>query len=54
MRALGDPDGFPATDLGLKKALEALSVDGPAQRVAEAWRPYRSYAAMHLWESLSD
>jgi AraC family transcriptional regulator of adaptative response / DNA-3-methyladenine glycosylase II len=44
MRALGDPDAFPATDLVLRRML------GPdAVRRAEAWRPWRAYAAMHLW-----
>lgn len=46
MRALGDPDAFPATDLVIARALGA---DGPAR--AEQWRPWRAYAAMHLWNS---
>jgi AraC family transcriptional regulator of adaptative response / DNA-3-methyladenine glycosylase II len=41
MRALGDPDAFPATDLVLKRRIEGLDPD--------RWRPWRSYAAMHLW-----
>jgi AraC family transcriptional regulator of adaptative response / DNA-3-methyladenine glycosylase II len=41
MRALGDPDAFPATDLVLRRAAAHL--------VPERWRPWRSYAAMHLW-----
>jgi len=45
MRALGDPDAFPATDLVLARALGA---DGVAR--AERWRPWRAYAAMHLWK----
>src|SRR6266700_2212545 len=57
LRALGDPDAFPATDLGLHHALEqggcALSPCGLAAR-AEAWRPWRSYAVMHFWTSLTD
>jgi len=57
MRALGDPDAFPATDLGLHHALKrggyALSPRGLAAQ-AEAWRPWRSYAVMHLWTSLTD
>jgi len=49
---LGDPDAFPATDLGVRRALAALG--GPddaaaAVRQAEAWRPWRSYAVQHLW-----
>jgi AraC family transcriptional regulator of adaptative response / DNA-3-methyladenine glycosylase II len=46
MRALGDPDAFPATDLGLRRALGRLG--GSAAR-ARRWRPWRAYAAMHLW-----
>jgi AraC family transcriptional regulator of adaptative response / DNA-3-methyladenine glycosylase II len=58
MRALGDPDAFPATDLGIKRALERLTPDPPTgpelEERAEKWRPWRSYAAMHLWTSLSN
>ncbi|MDR3703796.1 MAG: AlkA N-terminal domain-containing protein [Candidatus Sulfopaludibacter sp.] len=44
MRAFKDPDAFPASDLGLLRAA------GPdVARQAEAWRPWRAYAAMHLW-----
>jgi AraC family transcriptional regulator of adaptative response / DNA-3-methyladenine glycosylase II len=46
MRAVGDPDAFPATDLGLRRALTGLGC--PAGR-AERWRPWRAYAAVHLW-----
>jgi len=51
MRALGDPDAFPASDLGL---LKAAGVSSPRrmEEMAEAWRPWRSYAALYLWESL--
>lgn len=51
MRALGDPDAFPAADLGVRRALERLGHDGrpaPAARLAEAWRPFRSYALQYL------
>jgi AraC family transcriptional regulator, regulatory protein of adaptative response / DNA-3-methyladenine glycosylase II len=54
MRALGDTDAFPATDLGLRVAAERLGLD--ARRLeerAERWRPWRAYAAIHLWSSLS-
>ncbi len=48
MRVLRWPDAFPHSDLGLRKAL-----GGRAPRevlaLAEGWRPWRSYAAMHLW-----
>ncbi len=47
MRAFKDPDAFPATDLGLLRAA------GPdLARQSEHWRPWRAYAAMHLWMSL--
>lgn len=51
MRALAWPDAFPHTDLGVIKALRHLS---PKRILAagEAWRPWRSYAVMHLWRSL--
>jgi AraC family transcriptional regulator of adaptative response / DNA-3-methyladenine glycosylase II len=57
MRALRDPDAIPFSDLGLRRALERLGVDGRPAAVAaraEGWRPYRAYAAMHLWASLSE
>ncbi|HKT48245.1 MAG TPA: AlkA N-terminal domain-containing protein [Candidatus Acidoferrales bacterium] len=49
MRALGEPDAFPASDLGL---LHATGIRNPRelQARAEAWRPWRAYAAMHLWQ----
>ncbi|MBV8683533.1 MAG: helix-turn-helix domain-containing protein [Caulobacteraceae bacterium] len=53
MRALREPDAFPAADIGLQRAL----ADGEGVRPstaallarAEAWRPWRAYAALHLW-----
>jgi AraC family transcriptional regulator of adaptative response / DNA-3-methyladenine glycosylase II len=51
MRALAWPDAFPHTDLGVMKALRETD----ARRVleaGEAWRPWRAYAVMHLWQSL--
>jgi AraC family transcriptional regulator of adaptative response / DNA-3-methyladenine glycosylase II len=50
MRALGDPDAFPATDLGVRKALDRLG----AAAAPERWRPWRAYAVQHLWCSLSE
>jgi AraC family transcriptional regulator of adaptative response / DNA-3-methyladenine glycosylase II len=52
MRALGDPDAFPAADLGVRRAAEALGL--PASPVAltahaERWRPWRAYAVQYLW-----
>jgi AraC family transcriptional regulator, regulatory protein of adaptative response / DNA-3-methyladenine glycosylase II len=52
MRALRDPDAFMPTDLGVRRALEALGQDGSpaaASRLGERWRPYRAYALQHLW-----
>lgn len=47
MRALSAPDAFPEKDLGL---MRALNVDGKTLlRRAERWRPWRAYAALHLW-----
>jgi AraC family transcriptional regulator, regulatory protein of adaptative response / DNA-3-methyladenine glycosylase II len=48
MRALRDPDAFPASDLVLRSVLGGVDA-AQAQRRAEAWRPWRAYAAMHLW-----
>lgn len=52
MRALHLPDAFPAADLGIKKTLAATPRECEAR--AEAWRPFRSYAVIHLWTSLGD
>jgi AraC family transcriptional regulator, regulatory protein of adaptative response / DNA-3-methyladenine glycosylase II len=49
MRGLGDPDVFLDTDLGVKHALAALGLDTTA---AERWRPWRTYAMHHLWNTL--
>jgi AraC family transcriptional regulator of adaptative response / DNA-3-methyladenine glycosylase II len=56
MRALRDPDAFPSSDLGVRRALEQLGRDGrpgAAETLAEGWRPYRAYAVQHLWASLA-
>jgi AraC family transcriptional regulator, regulatory protein of adaptative response / DNA-3-methyladenine glycosylase II len=52
LRALGEPDAFPAGDLGLRRALgngRGPLAPGELARAAEAWRPWRGYAAMSLW-----
>jgi AraC family transcriptional regulator of adaptative response / DNA-3-methyladenine glycosylase II len=49
MRALGDPDVFLPGDVGIRHALARLG--GHASD--EHWRPWRSYAVMHLWRSLA-
>jgi len=51
MRALREPDAFPHSDLGLRKA-SGTTNDRELLARAEAWRPYRSYATMLLWRSL--
>lgn len=52
MRALREPDAFPSADLGLMRALD-LGTGRELERSAEAWRPWRAYAAMYLWNSSS-
>ncbi|MFD0559388.1 AlkA N-terminal domain-containing protein [Stackebrandtia endophytica] len=52
MRALGDPDAFLASDLGVKVAAEVLdlpSSPGSLSRRAAMWRPWRAYAVQYLW-----
>jgi AraC family transcriptional regulator of adaptative response / DNA-3-methyladenine glycosylase II len=52
MRALGDPDAFPAGDLGVVRAAQRLGMPStPAALAAasQAWRPWRAYAVQHLW-----
>lgn len=48
MRALADPDAFPATDLVIRRRL-----NGDPRR-AVRWRPWRAYGAMHLWQQESE
>ena len=52
MRALGEPDAFPSSDLGLLRAM-ALGNSRDLELRAEAWRPWRAYAAMYLWRGCS-
>ena len=52
MRALRWPDAFPAGDLALRKAAGGIT-PGALVKLAERWRPWRAYAAMALWRSLS-
>ncbi|MGD9960836.1 AlkA N-terminal domain-containing protein [Nocardioides sp.] len=53
LRALAHPDVFLPTDIGVRNALTGLGHE-PAAVIAtsEAWRPWRSYALMHLWNTL--
>jgi AraC family transcriptional regulator of adaptative response / DNA-3-methyladenine glycosylase II len=50
MRALNDTDAFPSGDLGLMRAMSLSNQREITQR-AEAWRPWRAYAAMYLWQT---
>jgi AraC family transcriptional regulator of adaptative response / DNA-3-methyladenine glycosylase II len=55
MRALGDPDAFPASDLGLQLAAKQLGFPTDQRKLIERsarWRPWRSYATQHLWTTL--
>jgi AraC family transcriptional regulator, regulatory protein of adaptative response / DNA-3-methyladenine glycosylase II len=54
MRAMREPDAFPTADVGLMRAMDLgagrPNADALGQR-ARAWRPWRAYAALHLWTS---
>src|SRR5690554_2204027 len=53
MRALGHPDAFPAEDLVLQKAAAGTGIRLTTKSLgarAEAWRPWRAYAVIHLWK----
>jgi AraC family transcriptional regulator of adaptative response / DNA-3-methyladenine glycosylase II len=55
MRGLGDPDAFPASDLGLQLAAKQLGLPTDHRALIERsthWRPWRSYATQHLWTTL--
>jgi len=48
---MGEPDAFPASDLGLRRSLSRspLMSAREVERLAERWRPWRAQAAVHLW-----
>ncbi len=55
MRGLGDPDAFPASDLGVRLAAEQLGLAAEVRALtahSARWRPWRSYAVQHLWTTL--
>ena len=63
MRALGEPDAFPAGDLGVRQALQGAPAGGGSGRLpserevrerAERWRPWRAYAVLALWTEPRD
>lgn len=49
MKGLGDADAWPGTDLVLKRVVERLAGTSRPGSFSERWRPYRAYAAVHLW-----
>lgn len=51
MRTMGWPDAFLETDVGIRKALPGYS-EKERLELAEKWRPWRSYAMIHLWDTL--
>jgi len=57
LRAFSEPDAFPASDVGLLRAMSTPSGRPTPDELtakAEAWRPFRAYAAQHLWMKDSD
>jgi len=57
MRALSDPDAFPAADLILRReaGIDGVPLSTKALTVrADAWRPWRAYAVIHLWRGTAD
>jgi AraC family transcriptional regulator of adaptative response / DNA-3-methyladenine glycosylase II len=53
LRALGDPDAFPLTGSELHRVPARARGAGSLSELAEAWRPWRGYAALHLWRELA-
>ena len=56
MRATGWPDAFPPRDIAVLNAMKALfgtASPREAERLAERWQPWRAYAVLRLWNSLS-
>jgi AraC family transcriptional regulator of adaptative response / DNA-3-methyladenine glycosylase II len=52
MRALGDPDAFPESDLGVRRGAGSLGLSptaGALWKRSIPWRPWRAYAVQHLW-----
>lgn len=52
MRAYRWPNAFPASDLGIRRALGGVSTD-EAENRSRPWEPWRAYAAVHLWDDRS-
>ena len=52
LRAFGDPDAFPVTDIGIRRGASSIGLPDDPRALAERsqrWRPWRAYAAQHLW-----
>jgi AraC family transcriptional regulator of adaptative response / DNA-3-methyladenine glycosylase II len=50
MRALRSPDAFPKEDIAVRKKLGGITAK-EAEQLSERWRPWRSYAVLHLWHA---
>ncbi len=50
MRALSWPDAFPKEDIAIRNGLGGVSAK-EAEALSQTWRPWRSYAVMHLWRA---
>jgi AraC family transcriptional regulator of adaptative response / DNA-3-methyladenine glycosylase II len=53
MRALRWPDAFPGEDIALRKTLGGVTVVR-AEALSQRWRPWRSYAVLHIWEGMRE
>lgn len=53
LRALGDPDAFMPTDLGVRQAFRAAGIEADPEDYSRRWRPWRAYAQQYLWASLT-
>ncbi len=54
LRALGHPDVFLPTDVGIRDALAGLGRDpATAAELSQGWSPWRSYAQLYLWQTLT-
>jgi AraC family transcriptional regulator of adaptative response / DNA-3-methyladenine glycosylase II len=53
MRGLSDPDAFLPTDLGVRTAAQRLGLSSTLDDRSSHWRPWRAYATVRLWQTLS-
>jgi AraC family transcriptional regulator of adaptative response / DNA-3-methyladenine glycosylase II len=52
MRALRWPDAFPKEDIAVRNNLGGVTAK-QAEAMSQGWRPWRSYAVLHIWRSLT-